>query len=72
MFQSHPDLDSLKTRYYRYLADSGQDEKAGEIKEKEGDYLAAIDLYLKANLPAKAARVVTEQEVRQSSMPSCS
>jgi intraflagellar transport protein 172 len=31
-----------------------------QIKEKEGDYMAAVDLYLKGNLPVRAARVVTE------------
>ncbi len=29
--RSHPDIDSLKAKYYRHLADSGQDEKAAEV-----------------------------------------
>jgi len=37
--------------------DTGQDEKAGEVKESEGDFQGAINLYLKAGLPAKAARL---------------
>lgn len=32
-----------------------QYEKAGEMKESEGDYSGAVNLYLKAGLPAKAA-----------------
>lgn len=40
-----------------------QEEKAGEMKEKEGDDLAAIQLYMKAGLPAKAARLATSREV---------
>uniref|UniRef100_A0A914XG62 Anaphase-promoting complex subunit 4-like WD40 domain-containing protein n=1 Tax=Plectus sambesii TaxID=2011161 RepID=A0A914XG62_9BILA len=58
--RNHPDVESLKAKYYRHLADTGQDEKAGEIKQKENDYMAAVDLYLKGNLPVRAARVVTE------------
>lgn len=41
-----------------------QEEKAGEMKEKEGDDMAAIQLYMKAGLPAKAARLATSREVR--------
>ncbi len=31
----------------QYLLESGQEAKAGAVKEKEGDYRAAINLYLK-------------------------
>ena len=43
--------------------DTGQEEKAGEMKEREEDYLAAINLYMKAGLPARAARLATSREV---------
>ncbi|XP_052833703.1 intraflagellar transport protein 172 homolog [Octopus bimaculoides] len=33
-----------------------------KVKEKEGDYNVAINLYLKSGLPTKAARVVTSHE----------
>lgn len=33
--------------FAQYLLDSGQEAKAGLIKEKEGDYRGAINLYLK-------------------------
>uniref|UniRef100_A0A915BZY3 Intraflagellar transport protein osm-1 n=1 Tax=Parascaris univalens TaxID=6257 RepID=A0A915BZY3_PARUN len=56
--RNYPDFESLKARYYRSLFDSGQDEKAAEISEREGDLETAIDLYLKANLGAHAARVL--------------
>lgn len=55
--QSHPELDSLRGNYYHWLTETGQDEKAGEVKEREGDSQGAINLYLKAGLPAKAARL---------------
>ena len=32
-------------------------------KEREGDYLAAINLYMKAGLPARAARLATSRDV---------
>ena len=43
--------------------DTGQEEKAGEMKEREEDYLAAINLYMKAGLPARAARLATSRDV---------
>lgn len=36
-----------------------------QLKEKEDDHLAAINLYMKAGLPARAARVATSREVSQ-------
>jgi intraflagellar transport protein 172 len=38
--------------------ETGQEEKAAELKEEEGDFINAINLYLKGGLPAKAAYVV--------------
>ncbi|XP_069580919.1 intraflagellar transport protein 172 homolog [Brachyistius frenatus] len=55
--KGHPELNSLRGNYYRWLTETGQDEKAGEVKEGEGDFQGAINLYLKAGLPAKAARL---------------
>lgn len=53
----HSDLASLKANYYHWLIDSGQEAEAGEVKEKEGNYIAAINLYLKGCIPSKAAQV---------------
>ena len=33
------------------------------MKEREGNYSEAVNLYLKAGLPAKAARLAMSQEV---------
>ena len=38
--------------------ETGQEEKAAELKENEGDFVNAINLYLRGGLPAKAANVV--------------
>ena len=55
----HPNVEELKASYYDWLIQTGQEAKAAEIKEREEDYLTAINLYLKAKLPAKAANMVT-------------
>ncbi|XP_062507829.1 intraflagellar transport protein 172 homolog isoform X2 [Corticium candelabrum] len=56
----HPELDTLKTSYYQHLMDTNQEEKAGELREKQADPMGAINLYMKAGLPARAARVALE------------
>ncbi|XP_016392956.1 intraflagellar transport protein 172 homolog [Sinocyclocheilus rhinocerous] len=53
--KGHPELDNLRRSYYSYLMETNQNEKAGEVKENEGDFTGAVNLYLKAGLPAKAA-----------------
>ncbi|XP_074541957.1 intraflagellar transport protein 172 homolog [Halichoeres trimaculatus] len=55
--KGHPELDSLRENRYQWLTSTGQDEKAGEVKESEGDFQGAVNLYLKARLPTKAARL---------------
>ncbi|KAM6915750.1 intraflagellar transport protein 172 homolog [Xenentodon cancila] len=66
--KGHPELNSLRGNYYQWLTESGQDEKAGEVKESEGDFQGAIHLYLKAGLPAKAARLaMSHPEITSSS-----
>ena len=43
--------------------DTHQEGKAAEVKEQEGDDMAAINLYMKAGLAARAARVVSSRDV---------
>lgn len=48
--------------------ETGQEDRAGEVRESEGDFQGAINLYLKAGLPAKAARLAMSQsEITNSS-----
>jgi len=61
--QNHPQLDNLRKKYYQWLMDTHQEGKAGELKEQEGDDMAAINLYMKAGLPARAARSVSCRDV---------
>lgn len=60
--KGHPELESLKRNYLRYLSDSQQEEKAGEVREQEGDFISAVNMYLHAGLPAKAARLCMSRE----------
>ncbi|XP_010369520.1 intraflagellar transport protein 172 homolog isoform X4 [Rhinopithecus roxellana] len=60
--KGHPALEKLRRSYYQWLMDTQQEERAGELQESQGDGLAAISLYLKAGLPAKAARLVLTRE----------
>lgn len=60
--QGHPALEKLRRGYYQWLMDTQQEERAGELQESQGDGLAAISLYLKAGLPARAARLVLSRE----------
>ncbi|GMH45662.1 hypothetical protein BSKO_13619 [Bryopsis sp. KO-2023] len=55
----HEEAESLKKSYYQWLLETGQEAEAGAVKEADGDYLAAISLYLKGCIPSKAAQVVT-------------
>jgi len=54
----HAQAADMRRQYFQYLLESGQEEKAAESKEHEGDFSAAINLYLKGGYPAKAASVV--------------
>jgi len=56
--KKHPKVNSLKNFYLQWLLSTQQEEKAGELQEQEGDYVKAIELYLRGGMAAKAASVV--------------
>ena len=56
-----PQLRQLRQDYYTYLSDTHQEELAGQVKEKEGDFQAALALYLKGGFALKAADLVLAQ-----------
>ncbi|KAH9246952.1 hypothetical protein BASA81_015465 [Batrachochytrium salamandrivorans] len=60
---NHPELDLLKRNYFQWLVESGQEEKAGILKEEEGDMLSAISLYLKAGMPGRSASVLLKENL---------
>jgi len=49
-------VEELARERFHWLIDSGQFEQAGQVKEQQGEYLEALNLYLKAGLPARASR----------------
>ncbi|KAI8611221.1 hypothetical protein BC830DRAFT_1069003 [Chytriomyces sp. MP71] len=64
-FKNHPDLDHMKRNYFQWLIDSGQEDKAGELKEEEGETISAINLYLKGGMPARAAHLLNKSGLTQ-------
>lgn len=61
--RKHPKLNDYKSNYFQWLLSTNQEEKAAEVKEKDGDYKEAINLYLKGKLPARAAGVVNRYNI---------
>ncbi|CAH1397619.1 unnamed protein product [Nezara viridula] len=51
----------LKGEYVTWLLSTGQQEKAGQVKQEDGQLLEAVELYMSAGLPATAARLVISQ-----------
>ena len=60
--KGHPQLDALKESHTRWLMDTNQEEKAGGIKEDEGAYMEALNLYLKAGMPSRASRLIQSHD----------
>ena len=56
--KAHPDLDSLREQHARWLLETGQEEKAGALKEADGQPAEALSLYLRGGLATRAARLV--------------
>ncbi|XP_025050082.1 intraflagellar transport protein 172 homolog [Alligator sinensis] len=60
--KGHPMLDKLRQAYYQWLLETQQEERAGEVQQHQGDHMAAIGLYLRAGLPAKAAQLAMSRD----------
>ncbi|CAD2220997.1 hypothetical protein, conserved [Angomonas deanei] len=58
------DVATRRARYFSWLMETRQYEKAGLIKEKEGKHIDAINLYLRGGTPARAANVVNENDLK--------
>lgn len=56
--RGYSDIESLQKEEMAFLMKSGQEEKAGQVFEARGDTDQAMILYLKANQPTKAARLL--------------
>lgn len=64
--KNHPKVLHLKNFYLQWLLSTQQEEKAGELQEQEGDYVRAIELYLRGGMAAKAASVVSRHNANYS------
>ncbi|PAA52772.1 hypothetical protein BOX15_Mlig006435g1 [Macrostomum lignano] len=62
MVKNHPELEQLKKGYLDWLSRTNQEEKVGEMKEREGDYQGAISFYLKSGLPGRAAQLALSRD----------
>jgi hypothetical protein len=51
--RSHPDLETMRSNYTDWLLSTGQEEKAGELRETEGDLQGALNFFMKAGLPGR-------------------
>ncbi|EFP04115.1 CRE-OSM-1 protein [Caenorhabditis remanei] len=60
---NYPEYEQLKTSYLRALSETGQDSKAAELKVSDGDTMAAIQLYMKANKPLSALSAVNSDSI---------
>ena len=60
--KGHPQLDLLRESYNRWLLETGQEMKAGQIKEEEGEYMEALNLYLKAGLSVRASKLIQNHD----------
>lgn len=61
----HPEASEMRQSYFQYLLDSNQEERAAALKEREGDFIQAINLYLKGGMPSKAAQVIIDNDINQ-------
>ncbi|KAJ3373895.1 hypothetical protein GGF31_008780 [Allomyces arbusculus] len=59
----HPEVDTLRRNYFTWLVESGQEEGAAEFREASGDYVAAIQLYLQASMPSRAAVLLKQHRL---------
>merc|ERR1719409_2223904 len=64
--KKHPKVMHLKNFYLQWLLSTQQEEKAGELQEQEGDFVRAIELYLRGGMAAKAAGVVQRHNANYS------
>jgi len=61
--KNHPNAADLRSNYYTWLIDTGQEGQAAALKEKEGDIQLAVQLYLKGGLAGRAAQLVQRSNV---------
>ncbi|KAK7194890.1 intraflagellar transport protein 172 [Novymonas esmeraldas] len=58
------DVANRRARYFAWLMETRQYERAGEMREKDGKYIDAINLYLRGGTPARAAHAVSVNNLK--------
>lgn len=58
--KNRPEVDELRRNFLQWLLDSGQSERAAVLKEREGDFAVAVELFLRGGMPARAAQLITD------------
>ena len=56
--KGHPEIETLREDHAKWLLETGQEEKAGGLKEADGEYLEALNLYLRGGLATRASRLI--------------
>ena len=56
------DFQALKEGFMKHLVETGQEQRAAALKEKEGELLEAINLYMRAGLPTKAGSILLKNQ----------
>jgi intraflagellar transport protein 172 len=56
--QGSPEQNRLRQQLEKWYLETHQQDKAGEMREREGLHTEAIELYLRAGMPAKASKLV--------------
>ena len=69
--RSHPDLESMRNNYTDWLLSTSQEEKAGELRESEGDLQGALNFFMKAGLPGRYGSCLAEACGQAHSLFSC-
>ncbi len=60
----HPDTVEMRQAYFQYLLETNQEERAAALKVREGDFMQAINLFLKGGMPGRAAQVILENDIQ--------
>lgn len=60
--RGYSESDELLKEQMSFLLKTGQEEKAGSVLEARGELDQAMTLYLKANQPTKAARLLLKSQ----------
>ena len=62
--QNHLD-DTTRAALFQWLLDTRQLEKAADIEEREGNFVASAKLYAEAGLPLMAAQLVADYNIKR-------